>query len=63
MNKQKNTKKGILILSILLLFLVIGAASAADDKISGDDLSAPTDSVDEVAMADGIPEGTVRHQA
>ena len=52
MNKLKNTKKGILILSILLLFLVIGAASAADDKISEDDLSAPTDSVDEVASVD-----------
>jgi len=51
MNKLKNTKKGMLILSILLLFLVIGAASAADE-ISEDDLSAPTDSVDEVASAD-----------
>ncbi|MBR0472063.1 MAG: hypothetical protein IJI98_05140, partial [Methanosphaera sp.] len=52
MNKLKNTRKGMLILSILLLFLVIGAASAADDKISEDDLSAPTDSVDEVVSAD-----------
>ena len=45
MNSLKNSKKITLILSFLLLFLIIGSASAADDKISNETISTTTDKV------------------
>ena len=45
MNKIENSKI-MLILSILLMFLVIGAATAADDTISNETVSTSTDDVD-----------------
>ena len=54
MNKLKNTKKGMLILSVLLLFLVIGAANAADDEISNESISTSTDDVDTLSPVDSV---------